>query len=153
MRILVFSDSHGRVQPMLDAVERCDPDALFHLGDVVRDAQWLRKAHPKLPFYQVMGNCDWGVDGCETEGLARLAGKTVFYLHGHTRHVKMGPSAAVAQARALKADLLLFGHTHSPLRAPYDDLLAVNPGAVMDGRFALLSWESGGTIDCRLLEG
>lgn len=153
MRILVFSDSHGRVQPMLDAVARHEPDAIFHLGDVIRDAQWIRKAYPQLPFYQVVGNCDWGVDGYETEGLARLAGKTVFYLHGHTRHVKLGPSAAVAQARALEADLLLFGHTHSPLCAPYDGLLAVNPGAAADGRFALLSWERGGEIDCRLMEG
>ncbi len=153
MRALVFSDSHGRVGPMQDAVERYGPEAVFHLGDVVRDAENLRLCCPGIPFYQVRGNCDWMGDGYETEGVARLAGKSVFYLHGHTRYVKSGPGLAVAQARAVGADLLLFGHTHAPLAAWYDGLLAVNPGAALDGCCALLTWEGEGKIDCRLLRG
>lgn len=152
MRVLVFSDSHGRVSPMVDAVELYRPDVAFHLGDVVRDADNLRLACPKLTLYQVRGNCDWSSSGEPTEGVVRLAGKTVFYLHGHTQSVKSGIGPAVAAARAVEADLLLFGHTHQPLRAQYDDLLAVNPGAVMDGRCALLTWEPGEAIQVVPLE-
>lgn len=147
MRILVFSDSHGRVSPMLDAVDIYKPDAVFHLGDVVRDGEKVRLAYPKLPFYQVQGNCDLGLADCETEGVARLGGRTVFYLHGHTRHVKLGIGQAVAAARAIGADVLLFGHTHRPLYVESDGLLTVNPGAILDGRCALLSWEGAGEME------
>ncbi len=146
MRALVFSDSHGRVQPMLDAVELYQPDVVFHLGDVVRDAEKVKAAYPKLPFYLVQGNCDHDLPGYESEGVARLAGKTVFYLHGHTQYVKRGPGAAVAQAQALGADLLLYGHTHAPLEARYEGLVVVNPGAIKDGLCALLTWEEAGEI-------
>lgn len=146
MRALVFSDSHGRVQPMLDAVATYRPDVVFHLGDVVRDGDQVRAAYPDLPFYQVPGNCDFLGGRMEREGVARLEGKTVLYLHGHTRYVKSGLGPAVAQAKALGADLLLFGHTHRPLAADYGDLLAVNPGAIQDGRCALLTWERAGAI-------
>ena len=146
MRALIFSDSHGRVQPMLDAVDVYKPDVIFHLGDVVRDAEKVKGAFPKIPFYQVQGNCDLGRANCDTEGVARLEGKTIFYLHGHTQYVKMGLTHAVAKAKSLGADLLLYGHTHVPMETDYDGLLAVNPGAIQDGRCALLTWERAGEI-------
>ena len=152
MRALVFSDSHGRVQPMLDAVDLYRPDAVFHLGDVVRDGERVKEAFPQLPFYQVRGNCDLYQDQCPLESVARLAGKTVFYLHGHTQHVKAGLSYAVAAAQAVEADVLLYGHTHVPVTARYDRLLAVNPGAILDGRCALLTWEPGGEIEVLSIE-
>lgn len=148
MRVLVFSDSHGRTQPMLEAVECYRPDVAFHLGDVVRDAEDLRRAFPGLTLYQVRGNCDYGVAGYQTEGMAQLEGKKVFYLHGHTRQVKSGPTLAVAAAQAAGADILLFGHTHRSVCQRYGQVLAVNPGAVLDGRCALLTWDGAGEVTC-----
>lgn len=142
MRILVFSDSHGRTRPMLDALERYDVDGVFHLGDVVRDGELLRQ-HTQLPFYQVAGNCDLLHPGYPEEQVARLGGKTIFYLHGHTRGVKSGVDRAVYQAQAVEADVVLFGHTHRPLCQRFGGVLAVNPGAAADGRGALLSWTEG----------
>lgn len=133
---------------MLDAVERYKPDVVFHLGDVVRDTSCLHETFPQLAFYQVRGNCDRDSWDIQTEGVARLAGKTVFYLHGHTRQVKSGLGPAVAAARAAGADILLFGHTHRPVREYYDDLLLVNPGAIQDGRCALLTWDEAGAVTC-----
>lgn len=151
MRILVFSDSHGRVGPMQDMVERCAPDAVFHLGDVVRDGDKLQELYPKLPFYRVCGNCDWGNTAYQPEAVARLGGKTILYMHGHTQGVKTGHGLAVRAARAIQADLLLFGHTHRAFCDDYGDLLAVNPGAAQNGCGALLTWEAAGPITCELL--
>ena len=148
MRILVFSDSHGRVGPMQDMVELYAPDAVFHLGDVVRDGDKLQALYPKLPFYRVAGNCDWSASGLPLESVAYLEGKTVFYMHGHTQHVKTGIGLAVQAAQAVQAQLLLFGHTHRAVCEEYDGLLAVNPGAAQDGCGALLTWEKGGEITC-----
>ena len=41
MRIVVFSDSHGSVEPMLHAVREEKPDLVLHLGDHARDAEAL----------------------------------------------------------------------------------------------------------------
>lgn len=152
MRALVFSDSHGRVQPMLDAVSCYRPDVLFHLGDVLPDGNKLAGAFPDIPLYQVAGNCDWGFSGDRPEKAARLGARTVFYLHGHTAQVKLGVHYALEKAEAIGADLLLFGHTHRPLCQRYGSLLAVNPGAVLDGSAALLLWEPGSEISCLHLD-
>ena len=146
MRILVFSDSHGRVGPMQDMVELYAPDAVFHLGDVVRDGEKLAKLYPKLPLYRVAGNCDWNNPGLPLEDVVRLEGKTIFYMHGHTQSVKSGIGLAVRAAQSIQADVLLFGHTHRPLREDYEGLLVVNPGPAQDGCAALLTWEKGGEI-------
>lgn len=151
MKLLIFTDSHGRLQPMLDIVSREAPDAVFHLGDMVRDGDALAAACPDPAFYQVAGNCDLFYNGgAPLEQVARLAGKTVFYLHGHTRSVKTGIGAAVAQASALGADVLLYGHTHIPFCETVDGVLVLNPGAMQNGRWAILSWTEGGEIRAEL---
>ena len=43
MEILVLSDSHGRVDHMVRAVEQFHPRQVLHLGDCVRDAQALER--------------------------------------------------------------------------------------------------------------
>ena len=59
MRIAVFSDTHGYTAPMADAVARCRPDAVFHLGDHDRDTEVLLRQFPEIPLYNVAGNCDF----------------------------------------------------------------------------------------------
>ena len=49
MKILVFSDSHGRLGLMLDAVEKERPQRVFFLGDCYRDGQALADAYPDIP--------------------------------------------------------------------------------------------------------
>ena len=59
MKILVFSDSHGRLGHMMDAMERERPRRVFFLGDCYRDGEALRNAYPDVPMELVRGNCDW----------------------------------------------------------------------------------------------
>ena len=63
MEILVLSDSHGKVDHMVRAVEQFHPRQVLHLGDCVRDAQALERQFPQLPVTMVPGNCDWGQTG------------------------------------------------------------------------------------------
>ena len=37
MKAAVFSDTHSNTALMLEAVRRCRPDAIIHLGDYERD--------------------------------------------------------------------------------------------------------------------
>ena len=59
MKALVFSDSHGRTENLVKAMDR-HPDfqAIFHLGDVGNDEAYIRSLTP-YPVYMVRGNCDF----------------------------------------------------------------------------------------------
>lgn len=71
MEILVLSDSHGKVDHMVRAVEQFHPRQVLHLGDCVRDAQALERQFPQLPVTMVPSNCDWGQTG-EPERLLEM---------------------------------------------------------------------------------
>lgn len=49
MKILVFSDSHGRTLDMYGLIETEAPDAVIHLGDHYEDACDLRRSYPNMP--------------------------------------------------------------------------------------------------------
>ena len=49
MNVLVVSDSHGKVDKLIQAVEQVHPGYVLHLGDCQRDLEKLRQAFPMLP--------------------------------------------------------------------------------------------------------
>ena len=131
MNVLVVSDSHGKVDKLIQAVEQVRPGYVRHLGDCQRDLEKLRQAFPMLPMEGVPGNCDYG--SCDQpERLIELGGVRILMLHGHTRNVKSSPMAAMYAAREYGAQVLLFGHTHRPLVDNDGTLLTLNPGAAGD---------------------
>ena len=131
MNILVVSDSHGKVDKLIQAVEQVHPGYVLHLGDCQRDLEKLRQAFPMLPMEGVTGNCDYG--SCyQPERLIELGGVRILMLHGHTRGVKSDVMRAVWAARECGAQVLLFGHTHRPLVDNDGALLVLNPGAAGD---------------------
>ena len=145
MRILVLSDSHGCVDPMEQCVERVQPQVILHLGDCVRDAQRLEELYPDIPLLGVPGNCDYGgLD--QPERLTELGGVRILMMHGHTRHVKSGPMAAIYAARECGADILLFGHTHRRelVRGVGTAATVFNPGSLRDGgSYGVITIENG----------
>ena len=58
MKAAVFSDTHTNIALCLEAVRRCRPDVIIHLGDHDRDAQAIAQQFPDIPMYNVCGNCD-----------------------------------------------------------------------------------------------
>ena len=130
MKLLVFSDSHGEVRNMLTAVEIVRPDYLIHLGDGWRDFEEVTVRYPDLPFAQVSGNCDFGHSSEAKELVLGLEGKTILLCHGHTLGVKHGLLTAAYRAQEVKADLLLFGHTHEPMIDERNGIWFLNPGSI-----------------------
>lgn len=114
---------------MHDAIDAHSPDQVIHLGDLVRDAEEVAWAYPKLPVCMVPGNCD-GWSTLPAKKQIALGGRSLLLSHGHLWGVKRGYEGAVADARACGADILLFGHTHQALcRQLEDGLWMLNPGA------------------------
>lgn len=156
MKCLVFSDSHGHLEWMKRAVEEESPDRVLHLGDMVRDARRLQEDFPELPMEWVMGNCDGyaGDTGDQEEKEVFFAGRRVWMLHGHTYGVKMGTGMLTQEARARGTDVVLFGHTHTPLCDRSGSLWVVNPGTVSGlprATYAVMEAQ-GERFDCRIVE-
>lgn len=146
MRIAIFSDSHGRMQNCLAAMDAAGPvDHIIHLGDTARDAEDLGTVYPETPITYVCGNSEICA-ATDTEKWIELCGKRLFICHGHTRNVKYGLSELAYAARG--ADLALFGHTHLPYDGMIGGVRLFNPGSISlpaDGRpsFGILTVADG----------
>lgn len=156
MKCLVFSDSHGKLDYMRQAIEAEKPDKVLHLGDVVRDARELRREFPTLEMEIVRGNCDgYSGDESEPEELETfMGGKRIWMLHGHTYQVKLGIGTLLYEARARGVDVVLFGHTHEPLCFLEGNLWVMNPGTVRglpQATYGVIEVENG-AVKCRTAE-
>lgn len=129
MKILIVSDSHGDTAALRRAIGRENPDRVFHLGDMYRDAQRMSAAFPSLPMDAVLGNCDTysGFEGPE-ELLTTAGGVKFFLTHGHTCHVKLGTALLLREGLKAGADVICFGHTHRAVCQEYEGIWLVNPG-------------------------
>ena len=116
MEFLIFSDSHGSAQNMTAAIDRQikTPDAVLFLGDGARDLDRLFLCN--IPIWAVRGNCDWSSSNYadKTERTLYFEGHTILLCHGHEWGVKGGMGALIAHAAEVGADIVLFGHTHTP---------------------------------------
>lgn len=158
MKILVLSDSHASRHFMRRCVDHFEPDAVVHLGDYYSDGQDLAEEYPHIPFYAVPGNCDRGRGWItEPETKLQIIGGVRFMLtHGHLHQVKMTLTRLLADARAMGAHAVLFGHTHEAYcRQEEDGLWVMNPGSsgYGGGSAGLIEVRDGRIVDCRVLRG
>ena len=145
MLIAVFSDSHGALDAMRAAIEEHRPDMVLHLGDYVRDAEWLERKYSWMPLLYVRGNCDIGSDAPEFYILT-LKGHKIFLCHGHRYGVKYDLLRIRYTAQEQGAEICLFGHTHEAHNSLENDVLLVNPGPCSDcglPSYAILNLETG----------
>lgn len=159
MKILVISDSHGRSDRFREVIKmHADADEILFLGDGVRDAFCACERA-----ICVRGNCDalslFGADA-PSERLLCFGEFKILMLHGHERYVKSGLDRALSYAYERGADILLFGHTHTPFERYYPSgsevgegttarpLYAFNPGSLGDlrGSFGLIEIRNGSVL-------
>ena len=148
MTLLVLSDSHGRPDHVEEAIRRVRPDGILFAGDGLRDL--TRVGDLPCPLWAVSGNCDWSptwiVNGLAREArddeLITVEGIRILLIHGHKYGVKGNLLPATYRAMEREADVLVFGHTHTPVELhllPHDErslvpvqkpLTLFNPGSI-----------------------
>lgn len=136
MRILAISDTHGAAYNLINILEKTDNiDYLIFLGDGIREVENVLKSYPSIKLLTVSGNCDVDPFNLYKESdLVHISGKKIFFCHGHKFYVKSGIGVITQYAKNLGADILLFGHTHTP-HLKYDDgLYVINPGSLSKSR-------------------
>ena len=128
LKLLILSDSHRVVEPMIRAVRHVRPDHLIHLGDLVTDADALAAQFPQLPLISVSGNCDF-LDRSQETRIVELGGVRLLLTHGHRHGVKQDLLRLSLAAREAQAQAALFGHTHRAMAEQRDGLWLINPGS------------------------
>ncbi len=153
MKALVISDSHGARENLRVLMELAEteirPDALIFCGDGIHDILPYQKTVPL--FLAVRGNCDLSPPpGIPAERMERLHGLWVYIAHGHKLRVKQSMLALSYRAREAGAKVACFGHTHRALSEWKDGILLLNPGALCDGRYAVLEVRELGEVRAEL---
>ncbi len=161
LTFLVASDTHGRADLLELAFRRARPDGVLFLGDGLRD---LNVLPADTTLRAVCGNCDWAArEDAPPVRVEQIAGYSIYMTHGHLQGVKLSPLAAIENAVAADADVLLYGHTHIPFEKTYPvgaligdtalkkPLLVLCPGSLgqpPDGRptFATLTLAENGVL-------
>lgn len=155
MKAAVFSDTHRNTRLMLEAIGRCRPDLIIHLGDHDSDTEDIRRSYPDIPLYSVCGNCDFAATAPETD-IVPLGPVKAFITHGHLYNVKyIGASRLAYAAMEQDAQIAMFGHTHVPMQEQMGDVLIINPGTAGKGRvntWALVEVFDDGKILCSINE-
>ena len=133
--IYVFSDSHGYAENMLRILNAKTPDLMIHLGDGEYDLEKVREHFPSLPIENVRGNCDRYSTAMITLRFT-YEGKRFFAAHGDTYGVKFDSTLTRLRYAALEddADIILFGHTHTPYLDEFAGMKIMNPGSCGETR-------------------
>lgn len=128
MKILVFSDSHGSLNKMVEAMEFERPQHVFFLGDHDQDGLELSLMYPDIPMDIVRGNCDWG-KGPDLK-VVELEGVRFLLTHGHLQYVKSGLDELLQEALSRHVQVACFGHTHLAKVVYRQGIYLMNPGTV-----------------------
>mgnify|MGYP000612330581 CR=1 FL=1 len=93
MKILIVSDTHGRMYNLEEAMEREEFDGMIHCGDV-EGMDDLIKSKVNGPCYMVMGNNDW-FSNLPAEIQVNIDDYRAFITHGHNYGVST-PGVTIA---------------------------------------------------------
>lgn len=129
MKILIVSDTHGKHENLLWALERERPiDRMIHLGDVEGYEDYVKKL-ADCPLDIVAGNNDF-FSRLEMEKEIYLGNYKILITHGHYYYVNAGIATIKKEAYARGFHMVMFGHTHRPLVDVGDRVTAINPGSL-----------------------
>ena len=145
MKVLVFSDSHGRKE-LVDRMLSKEPDCkeVIFLGDGLGDIEWVREFYSEKRFTVVRGNNDWSYS-ISTEAYKYFDGVTLFATHGDKLDVRTTLFYLCKKASSVNAKLALYGHTHAAktVTESTSGVTAVNPGALCDGKYCVIEFNKG----------
>lgn len=138
-RILVVSDTHGRRDTLQRCINISAPfDMIIHCGDGVKD---IRSADipDDTAVLAVAGNTDsYSSPEEDTQILERINSRHVLITHGHLHNVKSGLHVISRYAVSLKADIVIFGHTHQWFLGMNNPVL-FNPGDLSTGSYGIIT--------------
>jgi len=152
MKFIVMSDTHGNTSYAEKLIKKYKNNIkkVIHLGDVVKDALYLKNRFNDIEFEIVRGNNDWTSD-FPAEKVIEVDNKKILLTHGHMYGVKHDYGLLVNHAKLLRVDACLFGHTHLQEEFYVDGKLFLNPGSLLlsrdgESRYAIIEITEWGVV-------
>lgn len=132
LRIIAFSDTHGRKSAMYKIFEK-DAHTYIFLGDGERELDEMRKLYPHKRILSVRGNCDFGSSAPDID-IYSVEGVRIMFTHGHNHGVKYSTDRLFYLALENKIDVMLYGHTHCRDLQYDEGVYIINPGSAASPR-------------------
>ncbi|MCF6465400.1 YfcE family phosphodiesterase [Clostridium sp. Cult2] len=157
MKIIVVSDTHGMMKEFIDEVKTMEKvDLIIHLGDYVEDGLAIEK-FTGIKTMIVKGNGDFFHTEYNEDEILDIKDKRILITHGHKYDVRYGIEKLLYRGEEVKADLILYGHTHVSTFFEESGIIVMNPGSPSMPRgfnrrktFGII--EIGQKIDIRIIE-
>ena len=132
-RILLISDTHGRLKWLPDALRKAGRiDMVLHMGDSVGGLKEI-ETMAKVPVIGVRGNCDY-MTSLDRDVEINISGLPIFITHGHNYYVGSGLDMLQDEAERRCVRIACFGHTHVPFCKEINGIIYVNPGSLSQPR-------------------
>ena len=134
-KILIVSDTHGRLENLERVIRKERPETIIHAGDFQGDEDEIRQM-AGCDVYMVSGNCDYftALPASFTVGWGH---HKIMVTHGHAYFVSLGTDQLRREAAKRGCDIVIYGHTHRPQIDSSDPgLLVLNPGSLTSPRQA-----------------
>lgn len=122
MKLLIISDTHGKIFNLDKIIEIENPDTIIFCGDGEKDVLSVNN------LIGVSGNCDFYKFFPNNQNLL-IQNKKIFVTHGHLFHTKGGLEELNYYAENNAVDIVIFGHTHIPYNEYKNKILFFNPGS------------------------
>jgi len=153
MKVLVMSDSHGSKDSISNIVDNnLDAQFIIHLGDGENDMEYVPFLNNHSEIIAVRGNCDMA-SRLPIDCVRCIEGHTLYCTHGHVQRVKQGTTELIKTAGKCNADIVLYGHTHTPVNKCENGLHLFNPGSAKNGSYGIINInDTGVTFEHMLLE-
>ncbi len=128
-RILIVSDTHRYLSNYASVIElEGKLDRVIHLGDMGGEEETIESLAGCNVDY-VIGNNDWRFFEDKEKYLV-INGYSMFLTHGHCYDINAGYEKLLRKGLEMKADAVLFGHTHMPYLKREGSIMLVNPGSI-----------------------
>ncbi|MEA5085405.1 MAG: metallophosphoesterase [Lachnospiraceae bacterium] len=158
MRALVISDTHRYLDNAEKVIEKYrDINTVIHLGDMVEDAEKLKREFNDREFHYVAGNNDFS-RSIPFEKMIILGGKKILLTHGHRQRVNCNMLSISLWGREQEADVVLFGHIHQPVLDESMGIMLFNPGSISLPRstqyptYGILEVRESGIVQCKAFQ-
>jgi hypothetical protein len=141
MKILVMSDTHGRLdyaKKVIEKFQKKDLEHVIHCGDYLQDAISLQQYYPEILIHAVPGNCDFSTHGLDRHQVIEIDGIRIFWTHGDRHHVKSeGYEEIWIDTLSYEAQVGVCGHTHCAYLEKREGGYLLNPGSLTSPRDTL----------------
>lgn len=129
MKVLIVSDTHRKNDNFFEVVKKEAPfDMVIHCGDA-EGSEYTIDQVAGCHMEMVLGNNDF-FSRLPREREFHIGKYKVWLLHGHNYGVSMGNEMIKNEAKDKGVDIVMYGHTHSPIIDREDSIIAINPGSL-----------------------